>query len=314
MVEGILRRAVAVPARWVSHWSGLALWQAHAIRRPRILMYHVIEDADVSPDQFAWHMRFLRRHFEPVGLPVLIDRIAAGTVTGREVAVTFDDGVQNHFNVAWPILRDIGVPATFFVCPGLTESGAWMWRTELRMRLSRLDPATLGAVAVAAGCPTRELEAVMQWTKGLAVDDRRAFQREVTRRTPEFSPPPRAIQDHAPLSWEQMRQMDERLITIGSHTSTHPVLPTLSGDALREEIAGSRAMLEQKLNRTVDLFSYPNGASSPTVVEMARRHYRAAVVARQDLVAPTDDLLTLPRVPGAGPRAVFARRMHRPTA
>jgi peptidoglycan/xylan/chitin deacetylase (PgdA/CDA1 family) len=39
--------------------------------------------------------------------------------TGRLAALTFDDGWENNLTVALPLLRQLGVPATFFVCPGL---------------------------------------------------------------------------------------------------------------------------------------------------------------------------------------------------
>lgn len=314
MSRNLLYRTLAVPPRWASYWSGFALRQAHSIRQPRILMYHVIGDGDVSPAQFEWQLAFLRRHFEPIGLGALVDRLKAGATSGREVALTFDDGVRNHYEVAWPLLRKYDVPATFFVCPGLTDSGAWMWRTETRMRLHLLDRADLEAVTRNAGCPTQDIEAIMQWTKQLGMDDREAFQRDVVAHTPGFSPPAVEVERHAPLTWDQIHAMDANLITIGSHTRTHPVLPTLSGDALEEEIGGSRRELEQKLDREVDLFSYPNGANDDAVVALARRHYRAAVVARQDIVAEDDDVLLLPRVPGGGARATFVRRMHRPSA
>lgn len=314
MKTKMLRRVLAPPYRWASYWSGTALRQARAIHRPRILMYHVIGDDYISARQFDWQLRFLRKHFEPVGLGELVDRVAAGSITGREVAVTFDDGVRNHFKVAWPLLRARQVPATFFVCPGLIESGDWLWRTELRMRLASLSDAVRGQVAREAGCPAQAVEAIMEWTKKLPMDERVAFQRDIGRRAPEFSPPAEQVDRHAPLTWEQLRQMDERLITIGSHTDTHPILTTLTDPLLQGEILGSRRALEQKLDRCVDLFSYPNGANNAEVVNMVRRHYRAAVTTHMDCVSVDEDICRLPRIPGDGSRAMFTRRLHRPNA
>ncbi len=277
-------------------------------------MYHIVGDHELSASQFEWQLSFLRTHFEPVSLAMLVDRLQSGTMEGREVAITFDDGVQNHFTVAWPLLRAHNVPATFFVCPGLIESGDWLWRTALRMRLNTLDSTTREDVARNAGCAETGVEAIMEWTKGLPMDARRAFEHDIEAHTRDFSPPREQMDRHAPLTWDQLGQMDENLITIGSHTSTHPMLPTLDPSALHDEIAGSRSVLEAKLDRTVDLFSYPNGANNPLVADLARRHYRAAVTTRQGLVARDNDRFLLPRIPAAHNRAAFTRRMHRPTA
>lgn len=314
MAQNALYRSVAASLRWVSHWSGAAIRRARSIRQPRILMYHLVGDAELSIRQFEWQMRFLRDHFEPISLGALVDRLQAGATTGREVSITFDDGVQNHFTVAWPLLQAHRIPATFFVCPGLIESGDWLWRTELRMRLGVLDSAMRTGAARNVGCPATEVEAIMEWTKGLPIDARRAFERDIEALTADFTPPRAQTDRHAPLTWNQLRQLDENLITIGSHTRSHPILPTLSEALLQDEIAGSRLTLEEKLDRNVDLFSYPNGANSPDVAAVVRRHYRAAVTTRQGIVAQDSDHYLLPRIPAADSRAAFTRRMHRPTA
>jgi peptidoglycan/xylan/chitin deacetylase (PgdA/CDA1 family) len=228
--------------------------------------------------------------------------------------ITFDDGVRNHFSFAWPILRSRKVPATFFVCPGLIETGDWLWRTELRMRLKHMDRAMRVKVATDSGCPHGEVEAVMEWTKKLPLDEREVFRRNVAKQTADFSPSRQEMERHAPLTWDQLRQMDKNLITIGSHTLTHPILTTLANDVLQREIADSRSLLEQTLDRSVDFFSYPNGANDTRVVNAVRQYYSAALTTHKAFVKPESDLYTLPRVAAGDSRASFVRRLHRPTA
>jgi peptidoglycan/xylan/chitin deacetylase (PgdA/CDA1 family) len=73
------------------------------------------------------------------------------------------------------------------------------------------------------------------------------------------------------MTEQQLQQLPSELVTIGSHTMTHPVLPTvLNHDQLQKELAGSRAKLESILGREVKLFSFPYGAFSDEVVEGCR--------------------------------------------
>lgn len=281
---------------------------------PRILMYHLVGGEDLSTNQFVWQLEFLRKHFEPVALGDLVERLRAGTTTGREIAITFDDGVRNHFKVAWPLLREHSIPATYFVCSDLIGSDEWMWRSDLRQRLRLLSGAERAQVTRDAGCKLNGIEQIMEWTKTLPIAERRTFQNDVAVRTRLFSPSREEAELHSPLTWDQLRQMDERLITIGSHTGTHPILTTLPDAQLREEIAGSKRALEQNLGRSVDLFCYPNGASNPAVVKLVREHYRAAVNTREDFVRPETDPFQLPRISCEGSRAHFVRRLHRPTS
>ena len=72
------------------------------------------------------------------------------------------------------------------------------------------------------------------------------------------------------MSLEELRSLPEQLVTIGSHTLTHPMLSTLSEGAAREEIAGSRAKLESLLNRKIQLFSFPFGSFNDRLVELCK--------------------------------------------
>ena len=48
---------------------------------------------------------------------------AAGqTIPGSAFAVTFDDGYENNFSHAWPVLRELNVPATIFLATGYLDS------------------------------------------------------------------------------------------------------------------------------------------------------------------------------------------------
>lgn len=310
----VLRRALAPPLQLASFWSGHALHRARSVRHPRILMYHSVGHEDVSIRQFRWQLRLLRDSFDVVPLPRLVDRLVAGTANGEEVALTFDDGVRNHYSVVWPMLREARVPATFFVCPGLIESGAWLWNTELRTRLALLGRAERRRLADRAGCPQGSEHGIVEWAKRLPLDRRRDVEEQARALTQTFEPTDAQLDRHAPMSWLQLKRLDPALITIGSHTATHPILTTLAREARDVEVAGSRIMLEQRLGRSVDLFCYPNGANDAAARDAVRSVYRAAIATRQDLVTGDADLFALPRVP-AGPRnSYFVRRLHRPAA
>lgn len=310
----LLRNAMARPWRWALYCSGDALRRAKAVRLPRILMYHIVADGYLSPARFTWQLEFLCRHFEVVSLGELIDRMSGDCLRGREIVLTFDDGVRNHFEMVWPLLRKHEIPATFFVCSDLIESEKWLWRTELRQRLAKLPTALRRRVAREAGCAETSTAAIMDWTKSLPLDAIHGFKDAVAALTPRFAPSAKELHIHTPLTWTQLRQMDPRLVTIGSHTRSHPLLPTLSDAQLHDEIVGSKQTLETRLDRSVDYFSYPNGANNPAVADMVRAHYRAAVSSRNGCVRLGEDLASLPRITADGSRATFVRRLHRPTA
>jgi peptidoglycan/xylan/chitin deacetylase (PgdA/CDA1 family) len=70
------------------------------------------------------------------------------------------------------------------------------------------------------------------------------------------------------LRVDQLRELAP-LVTIGAHTRTHPALTSLSLESAKEEIAGSRADLEEALGVPVTFFAYPYGLFDPGVRSLA---------------------------------------------
>jgi peptidoglycan/xylan/chitin deacetylase (PgdA/CDA1 family) len=72
------------------------------------------------------------------------------------------------------------------------------------------------------------------------------------------------------MSAEQLMALPEDLVTIGSHTATHPMLTQSATEDSRLEILGSRSHLEELLRRTITLFSFPFGDFNESLCQVCR--------------------------------------------
>ena len=115
------------------------------------------------------------------------------------------------------------------------------------------------------------------------------------------------------MAWDELRSLDPGLITVGSHTLTHPILATLTPAEAAVEIHESHRWLETKLGRPVQYFCYPDGAYNNSIVEMVQKSYQAAVTTVAGFVHAGDDLYRLRRIPVAEQLSLLAWRLHRPT-
>ncbi len=105
-----------------------------------ILMYHRIETADkevrtsVSPASFARQMDFLARHrYRVIPLTELTRRIRRGEAPPRHaVVITFDDGYEDNYREAYPVLARHDFPATIFVIAGLVGKPDYLTWEQLR--------------------------------------------------------------------------------------------------------------------------------------------------------------------------------------
>jgi peptidoglycan/xylan/chitin deacetylase (PgdA/CDA1 family) len=90
-----------------------------------ILTYHTIGDyEDVLPagintplEVFRSHLDYLfRRQYQVIRLDQIVDHIINGQkLNAKTLAITFDDGYEDHFLNAYPILKRYGFPATIFL-------------------------------------------------------------------------------------------------------------------------------------------------------------------------------------------------------
>jgi peptidoglycan/xylan/chitin deacetylase (PgdA/CDA1 family) len=72
------------------------------------------------------------------------------------------------------------------------------------------------------------------------------------------------------MSREQIKSLSSSLITLGSHTSTHPRLSQIGANAAREEIEGSRSALEVAIGQDVRLLAFPYGDHSASTIELCK--------------------------------------------
>ncbi|MDD3531536.1 MAG: polysaccharide deacetylase family protein [Candidatus Pacebacteria bacterium] len=80
------------------------------------------------------------------------------------------------------------------------------------------------------------------------------------------------------ITWDELREMRDAGMTIGSHSRSHPYLTTLSDPTkLWNEIAGSKERLEKELGVPVTEFAYPFGQYNPSIVAMVEKSgYKSA--------------------------------------
>ncbi len=220
-------------------------------------------DLTIAADVLDHALRITRDEgYDVIGLDDVAERLGRSS-SGRFAAFTFDDGYRDNLTIALPVFRAHGLPMCVYVATGLVDRTASYWwgavaqlvESQAELHLHDLGvPETIptaswgekqAAYARIEGWVHGDLESrgetVLQWCRAHHVDDR-------------------AVLDAAMLTWDELREMArDPLVTIGAHTLTHRRLARLDEESARRELAGSRARLEQELDRQVRHLAYPYG-------------------------------------------------------
>ena len=90
--------------------------------RAVVLYYHRVGGRDVwtkPNEEFREELAYLKKRYECISFKELCERIRANKpMRRRSVVITFDDGYRDNFTEARPLLKEIGITATFFVSTG----------------------------------------------------------------------------------------------------------------------------------------------------------------------------------------------------
>jgi peptidoglycan/xylan/chitin deacetylase (PgdA/CDA1 family) len=90
-----------------------------------ILLYHHVSNStpkvtSVSPETFREHMQYLAEHFQVLTLKEVIETLQnKQPLPDKAVVITFDDGYENIYDNAHPILKEFSFPYTIFINPPL---------------------------------------------------------------------------------------------------------------------------------------------------------------------------------------------------
>ncbi|MBO0724752.1 MAG: polysaccharide deacetylase family protein, partial [Blastocatellia bacterium] len=196
------------------------------------------------------------------------------------------------------------------------DGAAWLWTDKPRYLTARAAPQALeigigeralrlelsggASRAVAAGLINAALKPLLEEDRNAEIE-RLAFDLKV--KLPER--PPSA---YSAINWGQAREMSDAGVEIGSHTLTHPILPRLGDERLREEVVYSRDRIQTALGRKVETFCYPNGNHDlRTRREVALAGYELAVTTDFGLNNELDDPLALRRIHGEHDLARFVK-------
>lgn len=102
------------------------------------------------------------------------------------------------------------------------------------------------------------------------------------------------------LTWDQIRELKDADMTIGSHSMNHDNMTIMSLNILNYEIKESKKILEENLGIRINYFSYPGGAYNKTTIkEVKSAGYLAAVTTKHKVyqeIKKDDDIFTLSRV------------------
>jgi peptidoglycan/xylan/chitin deacetylase (PgdA/CDA1 family) len=208
--------------------------------------------------------RMLRRLANVVPLePALRDLTEGRPLPPRAVAITFDDGYRDNLELAGPILRRLGLPATCFLVPGILDRAVTPWWERLAWIFTHGTARRLEWDGAVHELPDHQARfaAFKPIAQSLKRRDRAGREAGIDELAARLEPPGRYDTDAQFLDWDGARRLQDYM-TIGSHTMYHNIMANETPQAQHADLAEARRRLQDGLGSEIPVLAYPNGTSA----------------------------------------------------
>ncbi len=226
-----------------------------------------VELVSASVADFRWQMEYVRENFSPITFGTLLQILDGQAASPpKPIIITFDDGFEDNFQNAFPILNALDVPATIFLATGYIGGEQTFWYDRLAHQILRAPARELiieglpGPVRVEGNIIARRqaIRSVLTELKVMPNESRLSVLKELEKQlgvAHDEMPSP----ESRPLNWNQVREMANCGIEFGSHSVTHPILANVSDKDLDFELVKSRRDIELQIGKPIHTISYPVG-------------------------------------------------------
>ncbi len=247
-----------------------------------------IELISADSDSFEYQIKYIKKHYNPISMNQLIDYIEnKKSLPKKPILITFDDGFDDNYTKAFPILKKYNVPATIFITTSYIGTDKTIWFDHLASLIFLLEKDRLFIKEIGKTYNLSQtkkergpvMEALCEDLKLIPNTLRESI---LERLNNEYSSILKNIDNRQSrmLNWEQIKEMSDSIIDIGSHTVTHSILTKLTDEKIYYELSESKEILEKELGVEIASISYPNGnedAYNETVINnLNKLNYKIA--------------------------------------
>ncbi|OPZ00492.1 polysaccharide deacetylase [Bradyrhizobium sacchari] len=286
-----------------------AIFMLHHVRPAREDAFQPNRHLEVTPEFLRATLSHLRsRDIDIVSMDELHERLVRGRFDRRFAAFTLDDGYRDNLEHALPVLREFDAPLTVYVASDFAEGTGRLWWTALEAVIARAEQIEVqigqSALRLDATTPAAKqatFDRLHDWLRALPGEH--DLMREITTLCTRHGVDMEALCRSLCLSWDGVKQLAaDPLVTIGAHSISHCNLAKQSEQIAAQEMAVSRARIEQALGRPVLHFAYPYGdrdaAGEREFTIAASAGFKTAVTTRPGMLFAENagHMTALPRV------------------
>jgi peptidoglycan/xylan/chitin deacetylase (PgdA/CDA1 family) len=278
----------------------------HRITSPAKELVPLQDGMYVEPEIFEEHLRYLKKHFKIISLEELISIMKSRKSFKKFCHITFDDGWQDNYSNAYPLLKKYEVPATIFLATDFIGTEEWFWPEKIMYLLIKtqkvdiegdFDEATTNVLKIFHQPSVSHEDRInksINFMKQKTLKKIALVISDLHKITGVKTFPRKRLL----LNWNEVQEMMENRISFGSHTKKHAILTSLENiDEIRKELSDSKKIIEEKISKPIKSFCYPNGNYTPAIIQLVKDSgYESAFGTESGKLSDGDNLYNMKRI------------------
>lgn len=305
-------------------------WENEAV----VLMYHRITNPvcdpwqlAVTPEYFESHIHIIKKKYRVVSLAELTEQVQQQKIKPNTVAITFDDGFADNVHIAYPILNQFQLPASFYITTDLVDTHDVFWWDQLQTifletpHLPAVFKGVIGNELIELqtgndGILTNEMKSqIKNWrAEQPFINERIKCYYEIWSRLRGFPDDQKksvltilaawaslsltATDANRVVNVKELQVLaSDSLMEVGCHTCSHPALAEHKEATQRQELERSKVQLKKWIGKSVTGLAYPHGSYNQTTLSVAHDlRFKYAVTTAGIAARKSTTALEIPRV------------------
>tara|TARA_Y100001980_G_C14556306_1_gene347299 strand:- start:9445 stop:10368 length:924 start_codon:yes stop_codon:yes gene_type:complete len=245
-----------------------------------IFLFHGVIKESVNGIRNYTKKHILEEDFENLminlkryGIPLALDEVVQFHKKNMPLpdfsfSITFDDGFENNYSIARPILEKLSIPATFYVSTNLIDKNLMTWIDQIEYCIDQINSKTLDLPWSNVPFKISSKKTKIKFLNYL---------RQILKKDPVIYPSEKLVRyifqqcginlirsSDGPLdkkmNWKQISNLhNNKLFSVGGHSHNHVSLGLLEPEEMKSEIQKSINYLKNKGDIESQHYSYPEG-------------------------------------------------------
>ena len=233
-------------------------------------------DHRTAMDIFEWQVDTIKKEWNVLSLSSYADAVVSKKKLKKCAVITVDDGYKDFYDAALPILKKNQMPATFFVTVNFVDRKIWLWHDIIKYVLentkTEICEFTCNDFQAVLNMKSEDaLQKTWQTLSDYCVDhsdDKKWALIDKLSSATGVTIPDEPTSEYEAVTWEHIKEMADIGVEIGSHTMNHPILSQIDTKDILLEVSDSKRKIEERLERPIQSFCYPNGRTKDITSEV----------------------------------------------